>query len=381
MSEPGLAFHTKKFALQALLDKAAGVVPSKDSVPVLKNFHVEAGDGKLRVAATDLELAVIASTAMVTVDRPGRALLPAMRLSQIVREAEDGDLHLDVNDRVGVVQVGRTKWTLTLQDEAEYPELPDTALADMVTVDRSKFLNALRAVRLAAGTDTVRPTLMIVDVRKGSMRASDGVRFQQATIGVPFPLDIQIPTAAASDLVKALQSTDASYISVGEDEGHLLFGIGGDHFISRKLTVEFPNMEEQLLKPTLANNQELHVSKDELVQAIKQVRITADPETSAIVFFLKPAGPDGSAKMVVSAKDKYDSSAETVLDVAWTGPERTVALNHRHLLEMLAMTNTKSCAFYLGPDKKKTRTPILLKDPEGGTLGVLSQTRADWINV
>lgn len=379
MSASGLAFRTKKFALQALLDKAAGVVPSKDAVPVLKNFHVETSENKLRVAATDLELSVIASTAMVTVERPGRALLPAQRLTHIVREAEDGELHLDVNDRIGIVQVGRTKWTLTLQDEAEYPELPDIALTEMVVVDRSKFLASLRSVRYAASSDTVRPNLMIVDVRKGQMRASDGTRFQQSTIGAEFPLDIQIPIAAADDLVKSLQSTDAPTIAVGEDDNHLIFKIGGDHFIARKLTVEFPDMEEQLLKPVLANDQELHVSKGELIQAIKQVRITADPETSAVTLSLKAASSDGSAKMVVASRDKYDSMAETELDVSWSGVARTVVFNHQHLLAMLAMTSAKSCQFFLGPDTKKKPSPILLRDVEGGTMGVLSQTRADWL--
>lgn len=377
MSEPGLAFRTKKFAVQALLDKAAGVVPSKDSVPVLKNFHVEAADGKLRIAATDLELSVIASTAMVTVDRPGRALLPAGRLIQIVREAEDGELHLDVSDRVGVVQVGRTKWTLTLQDEAEYPELPDIGSTEMQLVDREKFLNALKSVRYAASSDTVRANLMIVDVRKGQMRASDGTRFQQASIG-DFPMDVQIPIAATDDLVKSLQSTDTPTIALGEDENHLIFRIGGDHFIARKLTVEFPDMEEQLLKPVLSNDQELQVSRNELIQAIKQVRITADQETSAVTLSLKASEADGSAKMVVASRDKYDSQAETELDVSWSGADRTVALNHQHLLAMLAMTRAKSCSFFLGPDKKKKPSPILLRDVEAGTLGVLSQTRVDW---
>lgn len=372
---------TKRFALQALLEKAAGIVPTKESVPILKNFLVEATTepGKLSVAATDLELSMVASTLMVQVEEEGRALLPANRMLQILREASDDDLSLVVADHKALLEVGKTSWNLSIQDDAEYPELPDLEESTYETVSLPEFLNGLKSVRYAAATEVARLNLMIVDIRDGKMRASDGVRFQQ--IDLPkFPLNISIPIAAVGDLVKALQVSSAATLDIGENENYLIFRIGGDSFIAQKLNVEYPDMESQVLKPALANDQKLHVDRNQLIQAIKQVRITADPDTSAIRLILLPASEKSGAKMLVHSKDKYNSQTTTELDVSFTGPERSVTVNHDHLMQMLSMTNVKSCTFYLGQDLKSRLSPILLRDLDSGMLGVLSQTRPDFMS-
>jgi hypothetical protein len=49
-------------------------------------------------------------------------------------------------------------------------------------------------------------------------------------------------------------------------------------------------------------------------------------------------------------------------------------------MQMLSMANAKSCSFYLGPDIKTRLSPILLKDLDSGMLGVLSQTRPDFMS-
>lgn len=369
----GLKLHTKKFALQHLLDKAASVVPSKDILPVLKNFQVEATAGKVRVTATDLELSVIATSEMVTVQQPGTAVFPAKRLMEIVKEAEDGDLTISVENGEAKIEVGKTHWTLKLMDGSDYPELPDIEEVEFHSVDRAKFVGWIRSVRHAAATETTRPSLMVIDISGGQMRASDGVRFQQVTVGKEIPIDISIPINAVDDLVKILQTTEAPKIELGEDEESLFFKVGGDTFIAQKLNAVFPDVDEQLLKPALANDQVLNVDRNDLAKAIKRVRITADPETNAVVLDLS------KDKMQVKSKDKYGSTCTEDLDVKWDGKDRSVAFNHEHLLQMLNMTDLASCEFRLGEDTKTRPSPILLRDDEAGQVGMLNQLRTDWL--
>lgn len=372
-SDEGMQLHTKKFALQHLLDKAASVVPSKDIMPVLKNFQVEAKAGSVRVTATDLELSVIATSEMVTVQKPGSAVFPAKRLMEIVKEAEDGDLVITVEGQKAKVEVGRTHWTLQLMDGDDYPELPNIEDIEFHPIDRAKFVGWIRSVRYAAATETVRPSLMVIDISDGQMRASDGVRFQQVTVGKEIPIDISIPINAVDDLVKILSTTEAPKIELGEDEESLFFKVGGDTFIAQKLNAVFPDVDEQLLKPALANDQVLNVDRNDLVKAIKRVRITADPETNAVILALT------KDKMTVKSKDKYGSTCEEELDVKWDGKDREVAFNHTHLLQMLNMTDLSSCEFRLGEDTKTRPSPLLLRDDDAGQVGMLNQIRTDWL--
>src|SRR5215472_2611993 len=73
------AFTARRMVLAALADKAISVVPTREVVPVLKHFQVQVAPGRLQLAATDLELSVLASTPAVTTDATQTLVLPARK--------------------------------------------------------------------------------------------------------------------------------------------------------------------------------------------------------------------------------------------------------------------------------------------------------------
>jgi DNA polymerase-3 subunit beta len=368
-----MMFRVKKFTLQYLLEKAGMVIPTKDTMPVLKNFLIEAKDDELHVVATDMELYVVATTDMVQINTEGTAVFPAYKLLSIVKEAADGELVVRVVDGEAELHVGRASWNLKLVDGSTYPDLPNVVSDKVSKVNRVKFVKGLKSVRHAAASDTYKANLRMIDISNGQMRASDGVRYQQ----VPMPdcPDLQIPINAVDDLIKILSASQASEFWVHEEDDCLIFNVSGDSFIAQKLNAEFPDMDESVLKPALANEDELVLTRDDLVSAIKRVRITANPETAAVALQLEPN------KLVISSRDKEGSTASESIDVSWSASDRKLAFNHQQLLQMLAMGDVQTCHFWLGVDQKKTRpSPILMKDEESGLLGVLNQVRADWLD-
>jgi DNA polymerase-3 subunit beta len=365
---PQLQFTAKKFVLQGLLEKASSVVPSKDIMPLLKNFQFDVKAGHFQVVATDLELSVVSQTEMVMTQVPGVAVFPAKKMLEIIREADEGDVVVAVQDNLAHIEVGRTSWDLKLQQGDDYPDMPDSKDVQLHSVDRVKFLSGIQSVRYAAARDTTRPSLMMIDVSKGRMTACDGVRFQQSDLGEDFPLEsLQIPTGAIDDLVKLLRSTDMTSIGIGESESHLVFGIGTDLFLANKLMAQFPDVEALLLRPALANKLQLSVDRQDLVDAVKRVRINADSETSAIGLVLD------KGKMVVTSKDKFGNGAEETIEAGWAGSRRMLVVNHQFLLDMLGMYDGKSCSFFLGEDTKSRKSPLLLRDDTTRTTGVVQQ--------
>lgn len=371
-------FETKKFSLLAQLDKAQSCLPSKDIMPVLKNFLVEATPGRLRIITTDLEMSIIAESQMVTVQASGTVVIPSRQLLEIVREAKEELLVLEVEGGTATITVAKTQWELKLSDSSEYPKLPEVEDLDFYPVSRTKFLDAINSVRYAAARETVRPTLMMLDVAEGFMRASDGLRFQQANVKEWWPeglTELQIPINSVETLVKLLKTSEVDLVEIAEaPPNHLVFKIGADHYMANKLDAEFPDVGEMTLKPALANKMSLRVDREELVSAIKRVRITADEQTSAVVIDLEPN------KLVASSKDKFGNTAREDIDVFWDSPEHRYSFHAGHFLDMLAMTDAKSCHFKMGEGTKTRPAPVLLTDDDvAGNYGVLNQIRLDFL--
>lgn len=377
--ESVLQVSVKRHVLHSSLAKASGVIPSKEIMPVLKNFLIEAtlgvgaGPSRVRVTASDLELSVVSTMELAKVQVPGRVVLPAKRMLEISNTAAGEDVTIDVIAGTAIVTSGAASWTIKLADGSDYPQMPELADIQLYDIDRGKFLNGLSSVRYAASSS--RSDLSLINVSDGVVTACDGVRFQQAQLGDPFPLSIQIPISAVDDIVKMLRfHGDVAVISVGESENHIVFRISGDVFVANKMMAQFPDVETQLLGQARNNHDELRIDREDLLNVIKRVRINADPESSAIALSLS------ADQLVLSSRDKFGNSCYETITASWDLAPRVLVVNHKFLTDMLNMYDGPSCRLLLGPDITKTKkSPVMLRDETTGAIGLIQQMRADFV--
>lgn len=385
-AQDGFSFSAQRFILHILAQRSATVVPRRDLQPVLKNFlitvsHGEAGD-QLRMAATDLELAIVASVTSVTVTLPegqesATTVLPAQKFLSILSQAPDGAVTVTVTGQDVAIEAGSARWSLRLSsDVAEYPDIPDYADTELHEVETAPFLEALQAVSYAVST--VKPHYGQVAMRKGPdgiMRATacDSTRLAERTLP-GFPVEMCIPAfgtpRGVDELVRVLSGTQAKTVGVGLADEFLVFRAGGTVLRSTVLSYEFPDVDKLVLAPALDNTTELLADRAELSAAIKRVRINADDSTSAIGLVLSPG------KLIIYSQDMYGATARQTLTVTYDGPERRLVVNHRFLSELLGACPAATCKFLLGKDTVKIRSKLLLTDAASGFTGVISQMAA-----
>src|SRR5262249_21113696 len=103
----------------------AGVAAAtRDVKPILKNFKAIVGEGRCTLMATDLELGTRLEVRGVQVEEPGEAILPAARLTAILRESADEELHLEASPDACIVRGQSNEFEMPSEDPSEFPDVP-----------------------------------------------------------------------------------------------------------------------------------------------------------------------------------------------------------------------------------------------------------------
>ena len=79
----------ERAALLKALAHVQSVVERRNTIPILANLLMEAGDGALKLTATDMDLAIVESVAAET-PQSGAMTAPAHTLYDIVRKLPEG---------------------------------------------------------------------------------------------------------------------------------------------------------------------------------------------------------------------------------------------------------------------------------------------------
>lgn len=363
----GTCFEIDRDVLLHLLEKAIGVVPTRDMVPVLTNFQFVVKEDELKVIGSSLEMTIVVSTNQVETKVAGVEVFPARTLLSIVKEAASGTrIYFEVTALGLVIVAGGFSIELKLPNGSDFPRVEPIHEVNFYSVGRTQFLNAVTTVKYALpGKDFGgQATLKMINVKGGKFTVCDGNRFQQVRID-DFKLSMHLPAWSINSLIKVLSAYDQESVEIGEVTNKLIFKLDNCLLYMNKLEDPYPNVEQLWLRPALGNDQALYVNKVELLTAVKQVRVAADSDSNAIALILS------ADSIEVRAKDT-NNAAKAVIAAKWEGKPRNLVINYIHLAEMLKAYNPTECKFMLGED----RAPVLLKDDDTQAIATVPQMLA-----
>ena len=107
------------------LGRVQAIVERRGTMPILANVLIEAREDGLTLAATDLEVAVVANHP-ASVKTPGSVTLGAKKLYEIVRELEGPEVLLSTDDGARVtLTCGPAKFALLSTSPEEYPSIAE----------------------------------------------------------------------------------------------------------------------------------------------------------------------------------------------------------------------------------------------------------------
>ncbi len=326
-------FVVSSSALLKHLQSISGVLSTSNALPILDNFLVEVGDGRLTISASDLETTMRTSMEAETKEQ-GKIAIPAKLLLDVLKALPDQPCTFLVNPTNFSIEIsydnGKSKMTGFNGDD--YPKTPTIENSNQLKVSGEIISKAINKTLFATGNDDLRPVMSGVycqfspqDITFVATDAHKLVRYSrtdsQATGSSAFILPKKPLNLIKSNL------TGSEEVLVEYNESNAVFTFNDMVMVCRLIDGKYPNYEAVIPKE---NPNVLTIDRAQFLSSIRRVSIFANKTTHQIK--LKLAG----SELSLSAEDiDFANEANERLTCHYDGDDMEIGFNSRFLMEML----------------------------------------------
>jgi DNA polymerase-3 subunit beta len=368
---------------RAALLKALGhvhrVVERRNTIPILSNVLLRAGEGALRLKATDLDMEITEEVA-ADVSQPGGTTVPAHVIYDIVRKLPDGaQVSLETTGDSGQMQLrsGRSRFALQALAEGDFPDLAAGDMPAPFSLPAADLKRLIEKTQFAISTEETRYYLNGIYLHTidgdGGLKlravATDGHRL--ARVEMPAPEGaagmpgVIVPRKAVAEIQKLIEDGGEEVrIELSPAKIRLTFGgQGGVVLTSKLIDGTFPDYQRVI--PT-GNDKLLTVERGDFARAVDRVSTISSERGRAV----KLAISDG--KMTLSVNNPDSGNAVEELDVDYDAAPLDVGFNARYLLDITQQLDGDTAVFKLAD----AGSPTVIQDRDGApTLYVLMPMR------
>ncbi|HEX7705655.1 MAG TPA: DNA polymerase III subunit beta [Thermoanaerobaculia bacterium] len=339
-----------KADLQKELQLCQGVVEKRSTIPILSNVLLKAADGRLQIAATDLDVTILSSCA-AQVTTPGGVTIEAKRLFDVVRSLPDDDIHMTMQENNSMlIESGTAKFRLLGLPAEDYPTLPTVDVGEAYKLPLGELKTMVGKVKFAITHEETRfqlnGALLKVQPNKMEMVATDGhrmalINFASAIDGKGkkgADLTILIPRKALDEILRLEGSADDDSVLFGISENQLFFEAGDRRLLARMIDVNFPNYMEVISRD---NDRRVMVDRERLLSTIRRISLVANERTRAVRFDFAPG------KLTVSSTNPELGDARETVPIDYAGQPFFVGLNAAYVMDFLSAADTQSVSLDL----------------------------------
>lgn len=341
----GLKLTCSREELTQRLAVVARAVSTRTAVQVLLGVLLRAEEGRLHLAATDMELSLRTSLD-AEVEGEGAVVVPGRLLVDLARLLPPGEVSIEHRAEEGAVRIecGPASYRLHTYSVEDFPRLPDVDALQTFAVDRQPLLDTIARVSRSASRDESRPVLTGILVRfegdKLVMAATDSYRLsvKETALAVEAsPLEAIIPSRALGELARV---TDGDTIEIGVHENQVVFSSDGVALTTRRIDGQFPNYK-QLLPETFEH--EVVLPRAELLEVVRRTAVLAQRNSPIQLQFV-----EGELTFFTRTQDVGE--ARESLPVSFTGERFEIGFNAEFLREGLeAMASEEITMKLLSP--------------------------------
>lgn len=348
------------------LNIVSRAVGTRTTLPVLSNVLLATDNGRLRLAATNLEMGITAWIG-ASVEEDGAITVPARTLNDLVNTLSPERVDLEVAVRTNALHLacGATTASIRGIDAYEFPPIPEPGPEDdILEIPADVLKEAIALVAFAAARDDSRPILTGVSLsfQDGllTLAAADGFRLSVREI--PLETDFYenfsmvVPARTLSELSRIITESDETVqLILPRDRSQVIFHLESVEVVSQLIEGTFPDFR-QIIPREVETHTVLYTA--DLLRACRRADIFAREANHTVRFNIEPQ--EGAAGIVrVRAQASETGENEVVLDASIEGDGVEIAFNVRYLIDVLSVIPQDQMMIKtIRPDKPGVIQPV-----------------------
>jgi len=336
----------KVSCLQENLAKGLSIVSravaSRSTLPVLGNVLLATDQGRLKIAATNLELAVTCWIG-AKVDEDGATTVPARVLSDFVSSLPPERIEMALNDKTQTLHLKCARYDANIKgiDAQEFPIIPTIGDGKRISLEPETLREMIDQVTFAAATDESRPVLtgVVAKFEKDmvTFAAADGFRLsvRHATLSAPIdqPLSVIIPAKMLQEVARVSGDQEEPIeLAVTENKSQALFKLTNIEIVAQLIDGAFPDftriIPESHTTRTVAQTSELQ-------NAVKASSVFARESMNTVRMHIGAANEMGGGKITITATSAESGDNVGDVDATVDGESVEIAFNARYLTDLL----------------------------------------------
>ncbi len=305
------------------------VVSRNVSLPMLSMVLLKTENGRLRIAATNLEIGVT-SVIGAKIDEVGEIAVPGRILSDLVGALENENVTLTTKNNNLLIHTKTYKTNILGADAKEYPIIPKITTKPLCMLTAPLLRNTLLAMSDSVAMTETRPELSGVFVQfteRGIIfAATDSFRLTEKKLDVKNSQsqNIIVPRNTLAEMIRISSETEGDFtIKVGDNQ--ISFSNEDVEVVSRLVDGHYPDyakvVPEHFVSKAL-------ISREEFEKAIRLAGLF-----SSNIADIKLQCNNGTVNVSASNSDKgeMEASVEAILK----NEPFELSLNYRYLLDGL----------------------------------------------
>lgn len=318
-----------------------GLATKSVNLPILSNVLLRAGEQKVEIVATNLELAIVA-TVRAKVEVPGDFTVPARTLADFINLLGDEKIELEKKDNELIVSCGKSSTKIKGMPADEYPVIPTAGDGQGFLVSAEDLKNGLNKVNIASARNDIRPELSGVlfgfNLEESGdlvLAATDSYRLAEKKIKLIQGKEnfrVIVPGRAAQEISHVLSAPNdleaEKNARVIVSDNQIAVNFNNVQLISRLVEGQYPDYT-QIIPKDFKTSIAFSIAK--MVKEIKAASIFTTVGVNAVAFDIDTAGGEVKIASTSTQTGEYRSG----LEVEIKGENNAILLNHRYLLDGL----------------------------------------------